>query len=602
MNLLNFEHIQKNFGTKRVLDDVVMGIEHDDKIGIVGINGAGKSTLLSIAAGMQEPDEGQIVKGREVRISFLPQIPVFNEQLSIAQNIAAGISGREEHWDVAGEVRTKLKSFGIEDPDQLPSTLSGGQRKRAALIGAILTPCDLLILDEPTNHLDSRMIEWLEKWLQDYKGALLLVTHDRYFLDRVTNQILEIDGCHVYRYRANYSGYLEEKQNRLDRAAAHERKLAALYRQDLAWMQRGARARSTKQKAHIRRFEALASREKLVEERQLQLSSMASRMGNKTIEIRRLGKSMNGRMLFRDFTYTFLKTDRIGIVGPNGCGKTTLLRCITGELQADEGTVETGQTIRIGYFGQENEGLPLESRVIDFIRETAEFVQTADGTVSASSMCERFLFDGDMQYSVIGKLSGGEKRRLSLLNVLMTSPNVLVLDEPTNDLDIQTLQILEDYLDHFAGILLVVSHDRYFLDRCVTRIFAFQADGLLWQSEGGYSDYRIHCEENGKDLLFPPEDRQSRGKKTDSRSTWKKPAVKKGLSFTQQKEYDHIEEEIEELEMRCTELDTQMAEAATDFEKLAELSVEKDKADKELEEKMERFLFLQEIVDAADEK
>ena len=460
MNILNLEHITKRYVTKPILTDVTVGLE--DTIGIVGINGTGKSTLLGIIAGTIEPDEGQVVRRQGLRISALVQEPVFDESQSILTNVSSAVQGREDYWNTEGEVRSTLLRFGIENPDVLPGELSGGQKKRAALAAAILTPCDLLILDEPTNHLDLAMVNWLQEYLQKYSGALLLVTHDRYFLDSVTNQTLELDRGRAFRYEGGYSEYLEQKQERLNFALAAERKMAALYRQDLAWMMRGARARSTKQKAHIARFEALRDREKIVEERQVSLSSLPSRLGNKIIEVNEIGKCYDGPLLFHHFTYLFGKTDRIGIIGKNGCGKSTLLKCIIGRETPTYGSVEIGQTVQIGYFGQENDMPNDTDRVIDYIRDTAEYIRTADGLVSASSMCERFLFDPEMQYAPIGKLSGGEKRRLCLLKVLMENPNVLVLDEPTNDLDIQTLQVLEDYLDRFAGVIICVSHDRYF--------------------------------------------------------------------------------------------------------------------------------------------
>ena len=473
MNILNLEHISIAFLSRVLLDDVTVGISDSDKIGVIGVNGTGKSTLLSIAAGRLVPDQGRVVKGNSVRIAYLPQNPVFDNRKTLLENVAEAVNGKASHWDTAGEVRARLQDFGIPDPECNPDILSGGQKKRAALVAAILTPCDLLILDEPTNHLDHEMIEWLQGYLQNFRGAVLMVTHDRYFLDQVTNQILEIDRGKTYRYAANYSGYLELKQERMDFAVAAERKAAALYRKDLAWIMRGARARSTKQKAHIQRFEALRDREKIVEERQVKLNSLPSRLGGKTIELHNICKGYDGRELIHDFSYTFHKTDRIGIIGANGCGKSTLLKIIEGEVKPDSGYVEIGQTVKIGCFSQENERLDPDERVIDYIKDTAEFIRTTEGLVSATNMCEQFLFDSEMQYSRIEKLSGGEKRRLYLLKVLMESPNVLILDEPTNDLDIQTLRILEDYLDRFAGILIVVSHDRYFLDRVVTRIFSF---------------------------------------------------------------------------------------------------------------------------------
>ena len=607
MNILNLEHISKRYVSRPILTDVTIGIEDMDRIGVVGINGTGKSTFLSIIAGTEEPDEGQVIMRNGLRISCLPQEPVFDPKKTLLENIAAQTGERDEYWNTEGEVANMLLRLGITDPGCSPDILSGGQKKRAALAAALLTPCDLLILDEPTNHLDLAMITWLEDYLKNWKKALLLVTHDRYFLDAVTNETIELDRGRAFRYEGGYSQYLEMKQQRLDFALAAERKMAQLYKQDLAWMMRGARARSTKQKAHIQRFEALRDREKIVEERQVALSSLPSRLGNTVIEIEGIAKGYEGRCLFEDFSYLFGKTDRIGIIGPNGCGKTTLLGCITGRAEPDRGRITIGQTVQIGFFSQENI-MPDESlRVIDFIRETAEYIRTAEGLVSASAMCERFLFDPEMQYAPIGKLSGGEKRRLCLLKVLMENPNVLVLDEPTNDLDIQTLQILEDYLDHYAGVVIVVSHDRYFLDRVVTRIFAFDGKSpVLLQSEGGFTDYLEHFGSipgSGEALLSARDLKESQGAgerkdRPSSRDTWKKERTKTKLSYMEQKEYDSIESEIEALEKKIAELDREMALAATDFVRLGELSKEREGADMLLEEKLERFMELQDMVDS----
>ncbi len=607
MNILNLEHVSKRYVSRPILTDVTIGIEDRDRIGVVGINGTGKSTFLSIVAGAEEPDEGQVITRSGLRISCLPQEPVFDEGKSLLDNIADRTGDREEYWDTEGRVRNMLLRLGIDDPACSPRHLSGGQKKRAALAAALLTPCDLLILDEPTNHLDLAMVTWLEEYLKNWKKALLLVTHDRYFLDAVTNETIELDRGGAFRYDGGYSEYLEMKQQRLDYALAAERRMAQLYKQDLAWMMRGARARSTKQKAHIRRFEALRDREKIAEDRQVELASLPSRLGNTVIEIEGIGKSYGNRRLFGDFSYLFGKTDRIGIIGPNGCGKTTLLRCITGEAVPDEGRVTIGQTVQIGYFSQEND-MPDDSlRVIDFIRETAEYIRTQDGLVSASAMCEKFLFDPEMQYAPVGKLSGGEKRRLCLLRVLMENPNVLVLDEPTNDLDIQTLQILEDYLDHFAGVVIAVSHDRYFLDRVVTRIFAFDGSSpLLRQSEGGFSDYVRHfggVPGAGEAVLSAREVRNEASDggaagKGSSRDTWKKDRPKKRLSYMEQREYDTIESEIGQLEERIAGLDRKILEAASDFVKLQALTGEREEADALLEAKMERFLELQDMVDS----
>ena len=608
MNLLNVENVSKTYMERAVLDDVSVGISDTDKIGVVGTNGTGKSTLLGIVAGVVSPDEGKVVQGNSLRISYLPQNPIFDVDKTLLENITDTIYAGGDHWDKMGEIKANLSKFGIDDPECNPSILSGGQKKRAALVAAIMTPSDLLILDEPTNHFDSEMIEWLEDYLKRFRGAILMVTHDRYFLDEVTNQIIEIDKGKAYRYESNYSGFLELKQQRLDYEMAAERKAATLYKKDLAWILRGARARSTKQKAHIQRFEALRDRKRPEEERQVELSSLPSRMGNKTIILDKVSKRYEERTLFRDFSYTFNKLDRIGIIGPNGCGKSTLLKVIVGAIQPDSGTVEIGQTIQIGYFSQENEALDESARVIDYIKDTAEYIRTTEGLVSASAMCERFLFTPDMQYAPIGKLSGGEKRRLYLLRVLMTAPNVIILDEPTNDLDIQTLRILEDYLDCFAGIIITVSHDRYFLDRVVTRIFAFEKDGTLFQSEGGYSDYLVHKEalglsdssknESGGTKKSGSSNSDSEGDEKQKKGKYRAPREKTKLSYNEQKEYDTIEDDIEKLEERSAELESLMVGAATDFPRLMELTKEKEEVDAEIERKMDRYIELQEMVDS----
>ena len=578
MILMTLEGIGITFGDTQILQNVTQGIDEYDRIGVIGVNGV--------------------------------------------QNIEQD----QEFWNVQGEAAAMLEKLGIEDPSVMPETLSGGQRKIAALAAALLTPSDLLILDEPTNHLDHEMIEWLQNQLESYRGALVMVTHDRYFLDEVTTTIWEIDRANVYSYPGNYEKYLQTKQARMDFALAAERKMAQLYKQDLAWMMRGARARSTKQKAHIQRFEALRDREKIVEERNVLIESIPSRMGNKTIEVRGLGKRYGDKRLFRDFTYTFLKNDRIGIIGPNGCGKSTLLKILTGQIEPDEGEVEQGQTIVVGYFGQEYEELPPTDTVIDVVKSIGEYIRTADGLITASAMCERFLFIKSKQYTPVAKLSGGEKRRLHLLRVLMGAPNVLILDEPTNDLDIQTLQILEDYLDHFSGIVIVVSHDRYFLDRVVNRIFSFEPDGLLHQSEGGYEEYllrKVAAEEEadggkasaGHDSGKPgvsggkagpgtagsksgpagasaPADQPAKNKK------YRAPSQRKKLTFSEQREYDTLEDIIDELTEKSEQLAADMAQASTDYVRLQELAQEKQKTDEELEEKIERFLTLQELVES----
>ncbi len=596
MNLLNLEHVSKSYNSRMLLDDVTLGISDGDRIGVIGVNGTGKSTLLSVAAGAAEPDRGEVVKGKQVRIAYLPQNPVFDSARTVLENVSSGIKGREEHWDVTGEARAMLLKLGITDPDVSPETLSGGQKKRAALAAVLLTPCELMILDEPTNHLDSGMSGYLEGALRSFGGAILMVTHDRYFLDRVTNRILEVDRGKIYLYEGGYSTYLELKQARMDSARAAERKAAALYRQDLAWMMRGARARSTKQKAHIQRFEALRDREKIVEERQVELSSLPTRLGGKVIRLEDVSAEYPGKPLFRGFSYSFNRTDRIGIIGPNGCGKTTLLRVILGEREPDSGKVEIGETVKFGYFSQENESLDESVRVIDSVRDKAEYIRTKDGLVSASSMCERFLFDSEMQYTPVSRISGGEKRRLCLLRVLMEAPNVLVLDEPTNDLDIATLRVLEDYLDHFAGIVVAVSHDRYFLDRVVTRIFSFEEDGTVRQSEGGYTEYLEHREQWFPEEKVSGETREEPAGGAEAYRAQKAAgrAAKKKLTFSEQREYETLMPEIEALEARSAELEEEMERCATDFGRLAGLSAEKEETDALIEQKMERYFELEE--------
>ena len=597
MIIMTLEKVGITLGDSLLFRDVVLGIDEYERIGVIGVNGTGKSTLLGIAAGTVQPDEGRIITRNGLKISYLPQDPVFDPDMTILDNVVRNITQEEGYWNVRGEALAMLQRLGIADPDAMPETLSGGQRKRAALAAALLTPSDLLILDEPTNHLDHEMIEWLQSRLESFRGALLMVTHDRYFLDEVASTIWEIDRAKVFSYPGNYEKYLETKQARMDFARAAERKMAALYKQDLAWMMRGARARATKQKAHIQRFEALRDREKIAEERNVMIESLPSRMGNKTIEIRNLSKSYADRCLFRNFTYTFLKNDRIGIIGPNGCGKSTLLKIILGQIRPDEGEVEIGQTIQTGYFGQENEKLDPDTQVIGAVRDIGEYVRTADGLISASAMCERFLFDKNRQYTPVAKLSGGEKRRLYLLRILMSAPNVLILDEPTNDLDIQTLQILEDYLDHFPGIVIAVSHDRYFLDRVVNRIFSFENDGLIHQSEGGYEDYLAHREGMETDRPDLPVQNPDPGKKKQRSGSSR---TVKRLTYAQQREYDALEEEVDSLTERAKVLEEQIQKASSDYVKLQELTEEKAGTDRELDLKIERFLELQELLESFD--
>jgi len=598
MNLLTIENMSKSFTERLLFDHVTLGINGGDRVGVIGINGTGKSTLLKIIAGLEEPDDGNVIKGKKVRIGYLPQTPVFANDLSILQNVVINQKAEEEYRNLEGEARAMLIKLGIPDADASPKHLSGGQKKRVALVRTLLTPAEILVLDEPTNHLDNEMAEWLEEYLNKYRGAFIMVTHDRYFLDKVTNKIVEIDKGKLYSYIANYSKFVELKTEREEMALATERKAKSLYRMELEWMKRGARARSTKQKARIQRFEELQNRKGIETDGKVEISALSSRLGKKTIELNGIGKSYGNRTLIKDFTYILLPEDRIGIIGPNGCGKSTLLNIITGKKEPDYGTVEVGSTIKIGYFSQENEYMDESLRVIDYIRDTAEYIQTSEGTATASQMCEKFLFTGSMQYSVIAKLSGGEKRRLYLLKVLMESPNVLVLDEPTNDLDIQTLTILEDYLDTFPGIVVTVSHDRYFLDKIATRIFAFEGNGVIKQYEGNFSDYkeaklRQGEGENTKTNLKD----SSEDKKAASIASWKQKSTKLKFSYQEQREYETIDEDIAKLEQEIADTEEGIAQAATDYTKLNALMQRKETLEKALEEKMERWIYLNDLAE-----
>lgn len=620
MNLLTIEGVSKLFTDRILFDKVSLGINEGDKIGVLGINGTGKSTLLKIIAGIEEPDEGTITQGRKVRIAYLPQTPVFEEDLSILDNVIKGKKADEEYRNLEGEARVMLERLGIQNVQEYPAHLSGGQKKRAALVRTLLTPAEILVLDEPTNHLDNEMAEWLENYLNKYKGAFIMVTHDRYFLDKVTNKIVEIDKGKLYSYAANYSKFIELKTQREEMELAAERKNKSLYRMELEWMMRGARARSTKQKAHIERFEQLRDREKIQTDSSVEMNSLSSRLGRKTIEMNGIAKSFGGRILIRDFTYILLPGDRIGIIGSNGCGKSTLLKMMNGILEPDEGSVEIGQTVKIGYFSQENEYMDESKRVIDYIRDVAEVIQTADGTATASQMLEKFLFTGAMQYSVISKLSGGEKRRLYLLKVLMEAPNVLILDEPTNDLDIATLTILENYLEGFDGIVVTVSHDRYFLDKMVQRIFAFEGNGVVRQYEGNFSDYKAAAgnrgqEESGNTGMAAAESAAMAGGKgqgqkkapgvpkgqgqpeSASKNTWRKKEDKPKFTYMEKKEYETIDDDIAKLETRLEEIEAEMNENAANYGKLRELTEEKEEKERLLEEKMERWVYLNDLAE-----
>jgi ATP-binding cassette subfamily F protein uup len=598
MNLLTVENMSKSFTERMVFSNVTFGINESEKIGVIGINGTGKSTLLKMIAGLEEPDSGTVTRGKKVRIGYLSQAPVFDDKLTILQNVVLNQKAEEEYRNLEGEAAAMLLKLGINDVNAAPGILSGGQKKRVALVRTLLTPAEILVLDEPTNHLDNEMAEWLEDYLIKYKGAFIMVTHDRYFLDKVTNKIIEIDKGSIYSYNANYSKFLELKAEREDMMFATERKAKSLFRVELEWMQRGARARSTKQKAHIQRFEELRDRKQIEADGKVEINALSARMGKKTIELTGIGKAYGDKKLINDFTYILLPGDRIGIIGPNGCGKSTLLNIITGMLPPDYGSVETGTTIKLGYFSQENEYMDESLRVIDYIKETAEYIQTSEGTATASQMCEKFLFTGSMQYTQIAKLSGGEKRRLYLLKVLMEAPNVLVLDEPTNDLDIQTLTILEDYLDTFPGIVVTVSHDRYFLDKIATRIFAFE-NGTIRQYEGNFSDYKdaksLSDDESPKasSILSASSEEQ----KTASMATWKQKNNKPKFTYQEQKEYDTIDEVIADLEKRITETEDAITKAATEYSKLNEMMKQKEELEKTLEEKMDRWVYLNDLAE-----
>lgn len=606
MNLINIENVTKAYTERKLLDGASFSLQDGEKVGVIGINGTGKSTLLKIIAEIEEPDEGSVVRANHIVVRYLPQNPVFDGNMTILEAVLSG-ADVSDSWTVESDAKSLLTKLGITDFTQKVGELSGGQRKRLALVAAVVVPCDVLILDEPTNHLDSAMSDWLEDFLKKWRGALVMVTHDRYFLDAVCSRIVEVDKGAVYSYDTNYSGYLERKAAREESAEASERKRQSILRKEIEWMKRGARARSTKQKGRIKRFEEMQGETAPQQDGQVEIGSVSTRMGRTTVELEHISKSYGERVLIRDFSYIFLKADRIGFIGPNGSGKTTLMKMIDGRVAPDAGTITIGQTIKIGYYTQEIENskdagiayMDPEEKVIDYIRNTAEYVRTTEGLVSATMMLERFLFPSSQQYSPIGKLSGGEKRRLNLLRVLMEAPNVLILDEPTNDLDIKTLTILEDYLDSYDGIVIAVSHDRYFLDRVVRRIFAFEGDGEIRQYEGGYTDYRNRLEEEGRQMpgmsqSATAENGTQTNTAPDSKATWTS-GKKLKFSYKEQREYETIEDDIAALEQKVEDLDNEMAANATNAAKLRELMEEKEQTEATLEEKMERWEYLEEL-------
>ncbi|WNQ09120.1 ABC-F family ATP-binding cassette domain-containing protein [Paenibacillus aurantius] len=645
MNILSVEQVTKTYGEKVLFDSISFTVSDRQRIGLIGVNGTGKSSLLRIIAGLDSPDSGKLVHANDFRVEYLAQSPEFEEGTTVLEHVFRGSSplmtalrsyeealvrleaepGNERHqealfraqqpmdalnaWEASTQAKTILTKLGITEFHKPVAQLSGGQRKRVALASALIQPADLLILDEPTNHIDNSTAMWLEEQLAKYRGALLLVTHDRYFLDRVTNRILEISRGRLYSYEGNYGVFLEKKAEREEKEAASEDKRQNLLRRELAWLRRGAKARTTKQKARIQRVEELRDREVDGPAETVDMAVGASRLGRKVIEMKDVGKTVGGRQLLRDFSYIVLPRDRVGIIGPNGAGKSTLLNLLAGKLQPDEGTIETGQTVKLAYYTQDNEEMDEKLRVIEYIKEAAEVIRTADGeTITASQMLERFLFNGSLQWTPIAKLSGGERRRLYLLRTLMGEPNVLLLDEPTNDLDIQTLTILEDYLDHFPGAVITVSHDRYFLDRTVDHLFAFEEEGLV-AFYGNYSEYLEHkaMESQQEQSKAAPETDRSKGRTPNAKADVPvdEPSAGGGrgqnrprkLSFKEQKEWNEIESVIAGLEERIAALKEEIEASAADYDKVRELYEKEQKASEELDAAMERWTELSELVE-----
>ena len=632
MNSITLENISKSYSEKKLLEDISLGINDKEKIGLIGVNGTGKSTLLKIIAGAEIPDDGTITKANKVRIEYLPQNPYYDENATVLEQVFKGtceemkIIGDYQDvldkinksydeklndrllklqekmdalnlWDLESSAKTVLTKLGIKDFNQKVKELSGGQRKRVSLASALITPCELLILDEPTNHLDNDTIDWLETYLNSFKGSILMITHDRYFLDRVTNRILELDKGILYSYEGNYSVFLEKKMNRLQLAESMEAKRQNLLRKELAWVRRGAKARTTKQKARLQRFDELSNKNDYTPEDKLEISVGSSRLGKKIIEIENLSKSFDGRTFIDNLDYTLARTDRIGIVGRNGLGKSTLIRLLNGELKPDSGTISIGETVKIGCFNQDTSKMHPDMRAIDYIKEESDYITTADGhKITASQMCEKFLFNGTLQYTHIKNLSGGEKRRLQLLRVLMMAPNVLLLDEPTNDLDIDTLSRLEDYLDDFNGVLICVSHDRYFLDRVCNKIFAYEGRGKINIYTGNYSDYLDYREQ--ENIEFEEfEDKVKEEKPKAPKKEKPKAKNKPKFSYNEQREFDTIDEDIEKLEDKIASLEEDTSKYATDFTKLQEIMDEKTKLENELQVKYERWEYLNNLAE-----
>lgn len=594
--LLSAENLEKNYGMKQLLSGASLYLQEEEKIGIIGRNGTGKSTLLKILAGAEAPDAGTVMRNPNVQISYLPQNPVMEENSTVLEQVF--LQYPAEFRQLAEyEAKTMLTRLGITEFDRQVGTLSGGQRKRVALAAALIHPADVLILDEPTNHLDSEMVTWLEQWLMRFSGGIIMVTHDRYFLEHVATKITELSRGKLFSYEANYSKYLELKAQRAEMEEAGERKRQSILRREAQWIMRGARARGTKSRERIERYEALSAQEAPEEESKVQMAALSSRLGRKTIELSHISKSFGEKKVIEDFSYGILRGDRIGIVGPNGAGKSTLLNLIAQRFLPDEGEIERGATVKIGYFTQEGREMDPQMRVYDYIREIAEQVETAEGTFSASQMLERFLFDSDLQYSLIGRLSGGEKRRLFLLAVLMQAPNILLLDEPTNDLDIETLGILEEYLEDFPGAVIAVSHDRYFLDKIADTIFEVDGSGKILRYTGNYSDYAEKRRETEKTEKKKAEPQNEKNRK-------ERPAAPQKLkfSFKEQREFEQIDEEIAGLEERLKKCEAALAENAADYVKLEELTAQKEELERLLEEKTDRWVYLNELAEKIAEQ
>ena len=623
MNLLSAENISKSYSEKPLLNDISLGINDGDKIGVIGINGTGKSTLLKIIAGVEKADIGRVIKANSVSIEFLEQNPYFDSEATVLEQVFRGNSSIMElirnyesaidnkdtsndkiielshkmdvmdAWNVESEAKSILTKLGVSNFSQKVGILSGGQKKRIAMASVLINPSDLLILDEPTNHLDNDTIDWLEQYLNKRKGALLMITHDRYFLNRVVNGIIEVDKGNLYSYKGNYSDFLEKKLERGEMNEASEKKRSSLFKKELAWIRKGAKARTTKQKARIDRFESLKGQKIDLPNDSLDISLAGSRLGKKVIELSEINKSFDGKKLIENFNYILLRDDRVGIIGSNGCGKTTLINIINGSIKPDSGSIEKGETIKIGLYSQENYHIDDNLRVIEYIRQGAEYLETAQGDkISASQMLEKFLFEPDAQWTPISKLSGGEKRRLYLLRVLMEGPNVLLLDEPTNDLDIETLTILEDYLENFNGPVIAVSHDRYFLDKVADKIFVFKGNGVINQYTGIYSDFKDSVDENNTAKVV---DKKSDLKDYHSSSKNKDKPLK--FTYKEQKEYDEIDTIISKLESNIQEVNQKMAQASDDYELLQKLMKEKSTVEKQLEEKMQRWVYLNELAE-----